>query len=85
MLESTQCDGSLQSVVESRSCTLAYTHLRDTEYTLELSDSILFQVRAQNVKGWGPYSSYNTVIDVVRTEPLAPLTQVTEGALTDDS
>jgi hypothetical protein len=38
-----------------------------------------------NVIGWGPYSPINTLTQVIRTEPLSPLTKVTEGPLTDDS
>jgi hypothetical protein len=37
------------------------------------------------VINWGDYSVDNTVYDVVRTEPLSPLTLVLEGPLTDDS
>jgi hypothetical protein len=45
----------------------------------------VFKVRAKNSKGWGSYSIVNQLYDIVRTEPLAPLTVVTEGSLTDDS
>ena len=62
-----------------------YTSLRQAPFNLVLGDEITFKIRATNVIGWGPYSEVNTVRDIVRTEPLAPLTQVTEGSLTDDS
>lgn len=83
--ESPICDGSTLSVVSNRACEVAYVHLRQSPYNLELGDDIVFEVKATNAVGWGPYSSLNTVKDLVRTEPLSPLTQVTEGALTDDS
>jgi hypothetical protein len=37
-----------------------------------------------NSIGWGPLSSDNVVQDIVRTEPLSPLTTVKEGSLTND-
>lgn len=42
-------------------------------------------MKAKNVIGWGPYSVSPTIKDLVRTEPLSPLTEVTEGIQTDDS
>jgi hypothetical protein len=42
-------------------------------------------VGAANIIGFGPYSQLNSVIDIVKTEPLKPLTLVAEGPETDDS
>jgi hypothetical protein len=72
-------------VVTNRECNVPYDYLRGTDYNLVLGDDILFQVKAMNVIDWGPLSVTNTVIQVVKTEPLSPLTMVTEGELTDDS
>ena len=54
-------------------------------FPLYLGNDVVFQIRAKNVIGWGVYSGTNPVIDIVRSEPLAPLTEIVEGELTDDS
>jgi hypothetical protein len=81
-LPSVSCNGVTS--VASRSCSVPYVELRTT-FGLALQDSIVFQVKAKNVIDWGVFSLDNSVTDVVRSPPLAPPTQVSEGALTSDS
>ena len=59
--------------------------MRTADFGLALGDEIFYRVRAQNVIGWGDYSNPNTVVQILKTEPLQPLTLVQEGPLTDDS
>lgn len=79
------CNGSEYEIVESRSCKIAYADLRQEPFNLVLGDEIIFVVKARNTIGWGPHSISLQSKDVVRTEPLPPLTLVTEGIQTDDS
>jgi hypothetical protein len=46
---------------------------------------VIFVVKARNTIGWGPYSVSPQIKDLIKTEPLSPLTEVTEGSQTDDS
>lgn len=82
---SPQCDGATSDVLNNRYCQITYVSLRQAPFNLQLGDEIVFQTRATNIIGWGPYSVENIILDIVRTEPLQPLTVVTEGSLTDDS
>jgi hypothetical protein len=79
------CDGLDLEVVEERSCSIPYSELLAAPYSLTLGEDILFIVKAQNIIGWGTFSITPTIKDTVKTHPLAPLTMIVEGALTDDS
>lgn len=79
------CDGANLEVVETRACTIPYSELLAAPYSLTLGEEILFIVKAKNSIGWGTFSITPTIKDTVKTHPLAPLTKVIEGALTDDS
>lgn len=77
------CNGTSAQIIAALSCQVDYTELRNT-FGLLLGDSIVFVVKAKNAIGWGPLSTINSVQDIVRTEPLMPLSVVQEGSLTND-
>ena len=79
-----QCEDQ-SKVVPTRLCDVDYYYLRDMDYPLYLGNEIIFKVRARNTIGWSEFSTTNSVADIVKTEPLAPLTEIEEGELTDDS
>lgn len=82
---SNSCDGANSAVVETRSCAISYSELRAEPFNLVLGDEIIFVVKAKNEIGWSSYSVSPSIKDVIRTEPISPLTTVEEGIDTDDS
>ena len=85
MIVSSSCDGSIIEVVQSRECRILYKELLEQPFNLVLGNEVIFTVRGKNEIGWSPFSITPTIKDLIRTVPLSPLTQVTEGLLTDDS
>jgi hypothetical protein len=46
---------------------------------------VVVMVKARNVIGWSPFSTANSVRDIVKTPPLSPTTMVKEEGQTDSS
>lgn len=80
------CDGSDPTIVAAVTCDVPMAALRAAPFALVLNDPVRAKVRAHNLLGWSLSYSPPTVLgDPVRTEPAAPPTAPTEGALTDDT
>jgi hypothetical protein len=82
---STSCDGKDAAVLSTRSCQLSYVELRGSQFALTLGMEVVVMVKARNVIGWSPFSTANSVRDIVKTPPLSPTTMVKEEGQTDSS
>ena len=80
--ESSNCSGDNPSLTY---CLVTYQELRSNDYGLQIGQLIEVRVRAINEIGPGSFSTVNTVGDIIRTEPLSPLSALAEGSSTDDS
>ena len=60
-------------------CLVTYQELRSVDFALMLGNLIEVRIRAINEIGPGPFSTLNTVGDIVRTEPQSPPNSPTEG------
>lgn len=52
----TECDGSSQTVVDARACTISLTTLRSEPFNLILLESVSVKIISQNVLGDSPIS-----------------------------
>ena len=66
--ELTRCDGTVSTVVSSRSCSVPMTTLR-TLTSRPRGSLIRVKIRAFNAKGSGDYSEVNTAGATIETEP----------------
>jgi hypothetical protein len=81
--EDAGCDGSVDPVLTSRSCTFAIATLQAT-FGYAVGDLVQFRARAANADGWGEYSFANTGGATIMTVPVAPSVPL-EGAATSST
>lgn len=65
----TLCDGSLASVVSSRTCLVPMTDLRVGSFLLTRGTEVRAKVEAHNPRGWSSISPASSSGPLIETEP----------------
>jgi len=63
------CDGSMQSTINTRTCTVALSVFRSTPYSLTYGMLVAARIKSRNQYGWSAVSQANTGDAIILTMP----------------